>query len=270
MEREMPPCACTVAGSDSGGGAGVQADLKTFHALGVWGLSAITAVTAQNTREVRGAITTGPDMVALQIATLCEEFEIRAFKTGMLADRETIRGVASSLPESIPLVLDPVMISTSGHRLLAEEAEADLVEILLPRATVVTPNIPEAEILANSGRISTLEDARRAGREILSLGPEFVLVKGGHLRGDEASDLLLSRDREWLIATPRYRCRVHGAGCCFSAALCAFLAHRCPVPEAFGRAKSYMNDLVRNSIRGPTGVHLLDPPCRSDHQDDPG
>lgn len=259
MEREIPPCACTIAGSDSGGGAGVQADQKVFQALGVWGLSVITAVTAQNTTEVRGICQVDPGTVGLQIEALCAEFDIRAFKTGMLGNAATIRAVERALPRGIPLVLDPVMVSTSRHDLLDPGARDDLLGLLVPLATVVTPNIHEAEVLSGIQPIQTLAEAREAGLRILDLGPEYVLVKGGHIPGDEASDLLVGGGGEWLIATPRVPIIVHGAGCCYSAALCAYLAKGLPVRDSFGRAKAYIDRLVRNAARAPSGVHVLVP-----------
>ncbi|OPY38528.1 MAG: Bifunctional thiamine biosynthesis protein ThiDN [Methanoregulaceae archaeon PtaU1.Bin066] len=259
MEREIPPAACTIAGSDSGGGAGIQADLKVFQSLGVWGLSVITAMTAQNTREVRGISLVDPGMVALQVQAVLAEFEIRAFKTGMLGAAETIRAIGRELPESVPLVVDPVMVSTSRHALMEKDAWQDLVECLLPRATVVTPNIDEAEVLSGIRPIQTLEEAREAGLRILDLGPRHVLVKGGHLPGDEAPDLLLAPGKEWVIATTRLPVTVHGAGCCYSAALCAHLAMGCTARDAFSRSKDYMDRLIRASVRAPSGVHVLFP-----------
>ncbi|MCU0632044.1 MAG: bifunctional hydroxymethylpyrimidine kinase/phosphomethylpyrimidine kinase [Methanolinea sp.] len=259
MERELPACACTIAGSDSGGGAGVQADQKVFQSLGVWGLSVITALTAQNTREVRGIQLIDPGMVALQLQTISAEFDIKALKTGMLGGAATIRVVERELPEHVPLVLDPVMISTSRHELLEQGAQQDLIELLLPRATVVTPNIHEAEALSGCSSLVTLEDARWAGLHILDLGPEYVLIKGGHLPGDEATDILITAGREWIISTPRYPLTVHGAGCCYSAAFCAHLARGCMVQNAFGLSKAYMHRLVRNAVKAPSGIYLLSP-----------
>jgi len=259
MEQEIPTAACTIAGSDSGGGAGIQADLKVFQSLGVWGLSVITAVTAQNTREVRGIFHVDPTMVTLQMQALMSEFDIRAFKTGMLGAAGTIRAIGRELPEKIPLVVDPVMVSTSRHALMEKDARQDLAECLLPRATVVTPNKDEAEVLSGIRPIRTLGEAREAGLRILDLGPAFVLVKGGHLPGEEAADILLSPDGEWVIATPRLPVTVHGAGCCYSAALCAHLARGCTVREAFARSKGYIDRLISESVRAPSGVHVLFP-----------
>jgi len=259
METETPVCACTIAGSDSGGGAGVQADLKVFQSLGVWGLSVITAITAQNTREVRGISILDPDIIALQMQAISAEFEVAAIKTGMLADSRTIRVVERELPENVPLVLDPVMVSTSRHELLEKEALSVLTGSLLPRATVVTPNTYEAEALSGCKAIRTLEDAREAGMHILDLGPKYVLVKGGHLPGEEAADLLLAAGGEWLISTPKFPFSIHGAGCCYSAAFCAHLARGHTVQESFGLSKAYMDRLIRGSIRAPSGVRMLFP-----------
>jgi len=259
MEREIPTSACTIAGSDSGGGAGIQADLKVFQSLGIWGLSVVTAVTAQNTREVRGIFQVEPAMVTLQMQALLSEFDIRSFKTGMLGAAETIRAVDRELPEHVPLVVDPVMVSTSRHELMEAGARDILVECLLPRATVVTPNLDEAMALSGLRPIRTLEEAREAGLRILDLGPAFVLIKGGHFPGEEAADILLSSGREWVIATPRLPVTVHGAGCCYSAALCAHLARGCPVREAFSLSKGYIDRLIRSSVRAPSGVHVIFP-----------
>lgn len=261
MENGDVAYALSIAGSDSGGGAGIQADLKVFQALGVWGLSVVTAVTAQNTREVRDIRVLDPGIISLQMQAVSDEFPIKAIKTGMLADAATIRAVDASLPTGIPLVVDPVMVSTSRHELMEKGAKSDLVEILLPRATIVTPNTHEAEHLSGVGPIKNLEDAHMAGMHILDLGPRFVLIKGGHMPGDEAADLLVSADGEWVISTPRLPLTVHGAGCCYSAAICAHLARGCTVQEAFARSKSWMDCLIRSAIRAPSGVSILFPAC---------
>lgn len=261
MENGDITYALTIAGSDSGGGAGIQADLKVFQALGVWGLSVLTAVTAQNTREVRGIRVLDPGIITLQMDAISDEFPIGAIKTGMLADAATIRAVDASLPTGIPLVVDPVMVSTSRHTLMEKEAMSDLVELLLPRATLVTPNTHEAEHLSGIHPIQNLDDAHMAGMRILDQGPRFVLIKGGHMPGNEAADLLVSAEGEWVLATPRLPLTVHGAGCCYSAALCANLARGYTVQEAFSRSKSWIDRLIRSAIRAPSGVTMLFPAC---------
>jgi len=259
MGRPIPPCACTFAGSDPGGGAGIQADLGVFAALGVFGLSVVTAITAQNTRSVTAIHVIPPAMVSLQLETLLDEFDIRAIKTGMLGDSGTIRVLARKIPGDVPLVLDPVMISTSRDTLLPSSARKTLVSELLPRATVVTPNTDEAEVLSGISPIRQRADALRAGRKILDLGPEYVVLKGGHLPGEHATDILMSGSGEWCISTPRYPSAVHGAGCCFSAALCAFLAQGLSVVDSFAKAKEFMDFLVGNAVQAPSGMHVLSP-----------
>ncbi|MDH7510295.1 MAG: bifunctional hydroxymethylpyrimidine kinase/phosphomethylpyrimidine kinase [Methanolinea sp.] len=259
MGRPIRPCACTVAGSDPGGGAGLQADLAVFSALGVHGLSVVTAVTAQNTKAVTGIHVVPPAMVSLELATLRDEFEIRAMKTGMPGDSGTIRVLAREIPAGIPLVVDPVMVSTSRHTLLPADARDALVSEILPRATVVTPNAQEAEVLSGIAPIRDRADALRAGKKILEAGPQYVLVKGGHLREENATDILVGADGEWCISTPRYPYSIHGAGCCFSAALCAFMAHGYPVVDSFARAKEFMDFLAGNAVQAPSGIHILSP-----------
>jgi len=259
MGRTIPPCACTIAGSDPSGGAGLQADLGVFSALGVHGLSVVTAVTAQNTKGVAGAHVLPAPLVSLQIETLLEEFEIRAIKSGMLGDSETIRVLAREIPGGVPFVLDPVMVSTSGHTLLPAGARGALVSELLPRATVVTPNTGEAEALSGIAPIRGRADALRAAQKILGLGPEYVLLKGGHIAGDSATDILVSSSGEWCISTPRYPYAIHGAGCCFSAALCAFAAQGLPVVDSFAKAKEFMDFLVAHAVEAPSGMHVLSP-----------
>ncbi|HUU76070.1 MAG TPA: bifunctional hydroxymethylpyrimidine kinase/phosphomethylpyrimidine kinase [Methanoregulaceae archaeon] len=259
MDERAFSCACTIAGSDSGGGAGVQADQKVFHSLGVWGLSVITAVTAQNTREVRGSIIIPPDFVGLQLETVLDDFEIGAFKTGMLGDATTIHTIADCLPSGIALVVDPVMVSTSGYPLLEKEAKSALVERLLPRSTVVTPNIAEAVVLSGMDKITTLEDAREAAFAILDQGPEYVVMKGGHLAIEQATDLLIARDGEWAESGTRYPYSVHGSGCCFSAALAAYLAMGRTVPEAFHMAKIFIDHAIGRAVRGRSGKYMVNP-----------
>ncbi len=184
MEIPQVPCACTIAGSDPSGGAGIQSDIRTFSALGVWGLSVVTAVTSQNAQNVRGIWNVPEDAIRLQLVTLLEDFDVKAFKTGMLPERETVAAVVWSLPGDIPLVVDPVMVASGGRPLMDPDAIVELEEELIPRATLVTPNLPEAEVLSGNGPIRSLDEMRAAGRSILEKGPGYVLVKGGHLPGN--------------------------------------------------------------------------------------
>jgi hydroxymethylpyrimidine/phosphomethylpyrimidine kinase len=238
----VPPVALTIAGSDSGGGAGIQADLKTFQAFGVFGTSAITAVTAQNTLGVRAVRAIDPAMVRLQILAVVEDLHPAAAKTGMLADAAIIASVADTLASdaSIPsLVVDPVMVAASGDPLLAPGAEAALRDRLLPLATLVTPNLDEASRLL--GRpVRDVEAMRSAAAELAAATGGAILVKGGHLEGDEVVDLLLheGRWREW--RAPRIETRAgHGTGCTLSAAIAAGLALGRPLEEAVDRAIRY-------------------------------
>jgi len=250
--------ACTIAGSDSGGGAGIQADLKTFVELGVFGLTVVTAVTAQNTREVRAAWPLPPEAVRTQIETVAGGFAIGAWKTGMLGNAATVRAVAESLPEGAISVIDPVMVSTSGHRLLEEDAIDDLVEVLMPRASVVTPNIPEAEVLAGM-RIEGVEGMAAAGWRILDLGAGAVVVKGGHLPGGEAVDILVEREGEMKVSGERYPYAVHGSGCCFSAALTACLARGMALRESFCAAREFIDTAIREAVGDAGEVRVVNP-----------
>ncbi len=250
--------ACSIAGSDSGGGAGIQADLKTFTALGIWGLTVITAVTAQNTREVRGTWMLPADAVRAQIGAVADDFTIGAWKTGMLGNAQNVRAVAEALPEGATLVIDPVMVSTSGHRLLEQDAVADLTGLLIPRAAIVTPNIPEAEVLAGMN-VVTVEDMAEAGRRILDLGARAVVVKGGHLAGGAAVDLLVDPDGMMRLSGKRYPYSVHGSGCCFSAALTAYLAGGMPAREGFAAAREFIDTAIREAAGGPGPGRVVNP-----------
>lgn len=241
------PRALTIAGSDSGAGAGIQADLKTFAALGVYGLTALTAITAQNTQGVRAAATLAPALVEAQIDAVLEDIGAAAAKTGMLASSEIIKVVAGCVSHwKLPLVVDPVMVAKSGDPLLAPEAVTTLRSVLLPLATVVTPNIPEAEVLSGL-RIETVEDMRTAARAIFNLGVYHVVVKGGH-RTDRAIDIYFDGERfddfpAERITTPH----THGTGCTFSAAIAALLARGLPVHEAVAGAKQYITEAIRQA-----------------------
>lgn len=220
--------ALTIAGSDSGGGAGIQADLKTFHQFGVFGTSVVVAVTAQNTRGVTGVHAVPVDVVRRQIAAVADDLFPAAVKTGMLATTALVAAVAQAIADrAFPnYVLDPVMVATSGDRLLQPDAEASVVERLLPLATLITPNLDEAEILVGR-KIRTVEQMERAGRALVDLGAKAALVKGGHLPGDRVVDVLVRRGStdarrfEWArIATTS----THGTGCTLSSAVAAGLA----------------------------------------------
>ena len=239
---QAPPIALTIAGSDSGGGAGIQADLKTFHAFRVYGTTAVTAITAQNTRGVFAVHPVPVGMVRAQLDALATDLPPRAIKTGMLATAELVEAVGTAIREHemAGYVLDPVMVATSGDRLLDADAESALVLHLLPLATVVTPNLYEVEIL--TGReVGTGDDARGAARALVEMGAGSALVKGGHLAGDEAVDVLWDGEREHVWRRPRMETRnTHGTGCTLSAAITAGLAHGNPLPEAVDRAIQYV------------------------------
>ncbi len=233
--------ALTVAGSDSGGGAGIQADLKTFHAFGVYGTSAITAITAQNTLGVRAIQKIDPEVVADQIHAVAEDLKPAAVKTGMLADARIIEAVAAALEATglRRLVLDPVMVAKSGDPLLQEDAIGALAARLLPLAEVVTPNLPEAAILA--GRpVETVDDMRTAAEILAAKGAKSILLKGGHLAGDLLVDLYFDgRDwYEWRGKRLDTR-HTHGTGCTLSAAICAGLALGRPPAGAVQAAREF-------------------------------
>jgi hydroxymethylpyrimidine/phosphomethylpyrimidine kinase len=241
--------ALTIAGSDSGGGAGIQADLKTFAAHGVYGTSAITAVTAQNTRGVTAWEAVSTTLVLAQIDAVSADLPPDAVKTGMLANAEIVSGVSSTLRRlNLPhLVVDPVMIAKGGARLLEPSAVEAIRRELLPLAHVVTPNIPEAEALAGM-RIASLEDMREAGRRILALGPRVVLVKGGHLEGDDSIDIACSSGGIVELRSPRvHSVHTHGTGCTLASAVAANLALGLDDTEAISRAKVYVDGAIRHA-----------------------
>ena len=249
--------ALTIAGSDSGGGAGIQADLKTFAACGVYGTSAITAVTAQNTLGVTAWEPVSTDLVVAQIEAVGADLAPAAVKTGMLATAAIVEAVAATIAalELPHLVVDPVMIAKGGDRLLQADAVAAIKAQLLRRAEVVTPNIPEAEVLAGSS-IRTLDDMRAAARRIQALGPRVVVVKGGHLpAGDRVIDVVCTPDSEFDLTGPRFETRhTHGTGCTFAAAIAAFLALGQPVEEALRSARAYLEGAIRHAY-GLGGGH---------------
>jgi hydroxymethylpyrimidine/phosphomethylpyrimidine kinase len=230
----MLPVALTIAGSDSGGGAGIQADLKTFHAFGVFGTSAVTALTAQNTRGVAAVHAVPADMVSAQIRAVVEDLGPAACKSGMLATAELVQTVADSIRELglRDYVLDPVIVSTSGHRLLAEDAIAAVREVLLPVSSLVTPNLDEAALLV--GEASEDEPGmRRAAERLVALGAGAALVKGGHLEREVVVDVLFDGHAFHSWRRPKLTTRsTHGTGCTLSAAIVAGLAHGRPLRDA--------------------------------------
>ncbi len=237
-----PPVALTIAGSDSGGGAGIQADLKTFHAYGVFGCSAVTAVTAQNTKGVEAVHAIPEDVVRSQIDAVVGDLAPAAVKSGMLATAELVLTVAERIGHHglSNYVLDPVMVSTSGHRLLDDDAVDAIRGSLIPLATVVTPNLHEAEILTGR-RIEGPDDLEPAARELLGMGARTALIKGGHLEGADAVDLLLTEDGQRVWSRPRLETAAgHGTGCTLSAALAAGLALGLPLTDASAAAIDFV------------------------------
>ncbi|WP_126212448.1 bifunctional hydroxymethylpyrimidine kinase/phosphomethylpyrimidine kinase, partial [Thermus scotoductus] len=241
--------ALNIAGSDSGGGAGVQADLKTFFRFGVYGASALTLVTAQNTLGVQRVHLLPPELVYAQIQSVAEDLPVHAAKTGALGSGEIVAAVAEAVARFglRPLVVDPVMVAKGGDPLLAEEAVAALKKRLFPLADLITPNRLEAEALL--GRpIRTLEEAKEAAQALLALGPKAVLLKGGHLEGEEAVDLLATREGVQAYAAPRVATRnTHGTGCTLSAAIAALLALGKPLAEAVAEAKAYLTRALKTA-----------------------
>jgi hydroxymethylpyrimidine/phosphomethylpyrimidine kinase len=249
----------TIAGSDSGGGAGIQADIKAMSANGVFALSVITAITAQNTEEVTDVFELPPSIIAAQLDAVFDDFDIAAVKTGMLSSAEIIRVVVNLLkPQNVTnLVVDPVMASKSGHALLKPDAIDALKNELIPLALVVTPNIHEAQRLSGI-EITSLADARRAAKVIHRFGCKHVLIKGGHFLAERATDLLYDGRffnvfKGEYIDTPH----THGTGCTFASAIAAQLARGKSVPDAVQTAKAYLTEAIRHALaighgRGPT------------------
>ncbi|UGS35859.1 bifunctional hydroxymethylpyrimidine kinase/phosphomethylpyrimidine kinase [Capillimicrobium parvum] len=253
------PCVLSIAGSDSGGGAGIQADLKAFARSGVHGMTAITAITAQNTVEVRAVEAVSPGMIKAQIAAVADDLGVDAVKIGMLGSVATIEAVAEALgrlPAGTPIVLDPVMVAESGGRLLDVDAEESLRERIVPLVTVVTPNVAESRVLARAGEDVPLEEV---ARRIHALGPGAVIVTGGHR--EEASDLLFDGERFESIPGERHPGgAAHGSGCTHSATLAAQLAKGRSLMEAATAAREIAGAAVRDGLRevgagaGPVNV----------------
>ena len=243
----MTAIALTVAGSDSAGGAGIQADLKTFAALGVHGASALTALTAQNTRGVEGVHVVPPDFVLAQMKAVARDLKVGAIKIGMLATSGVIAAVAEGLNDfpGIPVVLDPVMVAASGDVLLDKDAIATLKSLLMPRAVVITPNLPEAAQLLGTSEAATESAMRAQARELMALGANAVLIKGGHAKGKTATDLLLDSEGELRLEALRVNTKHdHGTGCTLSSATAAELAKGASLREAVATAKAYVTAAI--------------------------
>ncbi len=269
------PKMLTIAGSDSGGGAGIQADLKTFAALKTYGMSAITALTAQNTAGVRSVHEAPPAFVAAQIDAVAEDIGIDAAKLGMLSSAPIVEAVAAAVQRHgiQTLVVDPVMVAKSGDVLLSADAQRVLAERILPLALIVTPNIPEAEVLSGI-RIADETGVQEAARKIHALGPRYVLIKGGHQDSAEAADCLYDGEQcAWLstrrIDTPN----THGTGCTYSAAIAACLGHGLGMRDAIARAKAFLTEAIRTSLplgqgHGPLNhLHTVRTGMRTDRRE---
>jgi hydroxymethylpyrimidine/phosphomethylpyrimidine kinase len=241
------PIALTMAGSDSSGGAGIQADLKTFAAFGVYGASVITALTAQNTQGVRGVHPVPADFVTAQIDAVFDDLDVAAVKIGMVAEFAIAKVIAASLPRWKPkyVVLDPVMVATSGDRLLSADAIKSLRDDLIPRATLVTPNLPEAAALLEEEVATSEADIADQGRRLLAMGARAVLIKGGHGQGSESIDYLVTRDGTIALPAPRIPTKnTHGTGCSLSSAIAAGLAKGKPLEQAVREAKTWITAAI--------------------------
>lgn len=265
--REMIPRVLTIAGSDSGGGAGIQADLKTFTALKVFGMSAITSVTAQNTNTILGISDLPAEFVGLQIDAVVNDLGVDAVKIGMLSNIEIIETVAEKINQYSlkQIVLDPVMVTSSGDPLLRLDAQATLIKQLFPLTTVLTPNIPESEVLTGLG-VKSIEEMKKAAQRIKALGPEYVLLKGGHLdKSSDAVDILYDGVEFFEFPSKRIDTKnTHGTGCTYSAAICAGLAKGLSIIDAVKEAKEYVTLAIQNSFELGKGYGPLNHFCKID------
>lgn len=257
----LPPVVLTIAGSDSGGGAGIEMDLKVFAALGAFGTCAVTALTAQNTLGVRGAWQAPPDFVKDQIAAVLDDLPVKAAKTGMLSSQEVVLAVADlartrSFP---PLVVDPVVVAKDGTHLLSDAGLAALREQLLPAAALVTPNVPEAEALTGA-RIGSEQDLSGVAAKLRAAGCSWVLLKGGHLGGKQVTDLLLGPGFEQALSSPRIPGGpLHGTGCALSAAIAVHLARGLSIPDAVHEARTFLQGLIADALALGKGALVLHP-----------
>lgn len=249
----------TIAGSDSGGGAGIQADLKTFQELNVFGTTVITALTAQNTLGVDGIYPASSEFVGLQLNSVFQDFEVKAAKTGMLFSLDIIQTVAKYLEDkNLPIVVDPVMIAKGGQALLKDDAVEALIKKLLPLATILTPNVPEAEVITGM-KIKTAVDIQQAAEKILRLGVHCVVMKGGHLPGPTAVDTVFFQDGTTfrMVSKKVDTKHTHGTGCTFSAAITAYLGRGLTIKESIIEAKKFIQTAIEHPLyighgHGPT------------------
>ena len=259
--KKVIPIALTIAGSDSGGGAGIQADLKTFAAMGVHGTSAITSITAQNTYEVRAIHDVPPEIVVAQIEAIADDLGVDAAKTGMLSNKYIIEAIAKTVDRyGFPLVVDPVMIAKSGAKLLRDDAIEALIKELVPRAWVITPNRPEAERITGM-EIRSLNDARESARLIVEeYGAKAAVVKGGHMEGEYSIDILYYKGRFYEYSSKRImKNTTHGTGCSFSAAIAAGLAKGRSIPEAIEVAKKFITMAIEYGLEIGRGHGPVNP-----------
>jgi len=261
MKSKIIPCTMTIAGSDSGGGAGIQADLKTFSALGVFGTCAITALTAQNTSGVYGTLPVPAEFVKKQIETVLKDLKIEVAKTGMLYSSDVMKVVAETIESySLKLVVDPVFRAGSGDLLIRKDDKKSLVEIIVPKAYVLTPNKFEAEDIAGM-KIENLDDVKAAAEKIASLGVKAVLIKGGHINESSktVTDVLYSDGNFKIFTKPRIDVKLHGGGCSFSAAITAYLAHGNYIPQAVDKAEKFISEALTFSLKIGKGRTPVNP-----------
>jgi len=270
------PCILTIAGSDPSGGAGIQADLKTFTVLGAVGMSAITALTVQNTRGVQDLEPIDAEFVVRQIQTLADDISIHAVKTGMLVNKAIVEAVAVTIKttELQHLVVDPVLMSKNGHPLLTEDACKAMEQQLFPLAEIITPNLPEAAHFCGFP-IKSDQDLRQACQRLYDMGPKAVLIKGGHGEDKEATDILFNGNDYYSYSAARIETpHTHGTGCTYSAAIATLLAKGLPLPEAVKRGKEFITEAIRFSLpmgkgQGPTNPYAAARElCKKDHDHD--
>jgi len=253
------PCALTIAGSDSGGGAGVEADLKTFGALGVFGTCAITAITAQNTKGVYEVFPVPPRIVKRQIEVVLEDIEVKAVKTGMLYSREIMEVVSEDIEKrSLNVVVDPVFQAGSGDSLIRKGDLEALIDLIVPRALVLTPNKYEAELISKM-EIKTLEEMKEAAKRISNLGAKTVIIKGGHLEGEKVYDLLYCEDTSKIFEKPRIEVKPHGGGCVFSSAITAYIALDNDVVNAVEKAEILIQEGMEYALKVGGGRTPVNP-----------